>query len=363
MAKRNFDRIASKVGGASNFVADRQTAKNLEFVERAIIDDQKINVLVMGASGAGKSTLINATLGAERAKVGDGEAVTKKTKIYERKDLPFRLIDTAGLEFSIRKQEKVKRQLAGWSEEGLTRKDMTKLIHVIWFCIDAQSKRVSKESLDYLYRISKLWEGIPIIVVFTKSFASSAIGDNEKMFARVLKRYRKRKKLNVKDVVSVVAKDLTLDENYCVKSYGVQELCEVTTGLISDAKEINANIMTNMSYEMRRNSAQTFVDTAKRSSFTVSVLPTRREDREYLEPIQEAMIDNVAKAYALDEVEKAQMFETVESAKVVVKVGQTAAKVTRRVPLLNGAVASKVTGTVGKVAIRTAENIHKSREQ
>ncbi len=217
MAKRKYDRIASKAGKVGEFVADRQTAKSLEFVERPVIDDQKVNVLVLGASGAGKSTLINAMLGEEKAKVGDGAAVTKKMKLYERKDLPFRLIDTAGLEYSVVKQEMVKRELSGWSEEGLTRKDLTKLIHVIWFCIDAQSKRVSKESLNYLYRISKLWEGVPIVVVFTKSYATAAIQDNEAMYAKVMKRYRRKRKLNVKAVVSVVAKELVINDEHVVQ--------------------------------------------------------------------------------------------------------------------------------------------------
>ena len=286
MAKRNYDRIASKVGKAGEFVADRQTLKSLEFVERPVIDDQKVNVLVLGASGAGKSTLINAVLGEEKAQVGAGAAVTKKMKLYERKDLPFRLIDTAGLEYSIVKQEKVKRELSGWSEEGLTRKDMTKLIHVIWFCIDAQSKRVSKESLDYLYRISKLWEGVPIVVVFTKSYATAAIKDNEAMYAKVMKRYRRKKKLNVKAVVSVVARELKINDEYSVEAYGIDELKEKTAELIPDAQAINLNVMKNMSYQMRRDAAEKFVMAAKRRALTVTILPTRRESKEFLEPLR-----------------------------------------------------------------------------
>ena len=363
MAKRNYDRIASKVGKAGEFVADRQTSRSLQFVERPVIDDQKVNVLVMGASGAGKSTLINAVLGEERAKVGDGAAVTKKMKLYERKDLPFRLIDTAGLEYSIVKQEKVKRELSGWSEEGLTRKDMTKLVHVIWFCIDAQSKRVSKESLDYLYRISKLWEGVPIIVVFTKSFASAAIQDNEAMFAKVMKRYRRKKKLNVKAVVSVVAKKLALDENYTVEPYGLEELKEATSALIPDAQAINANVMTNMSYKMRRDAADKFVMAAKRSALTVTVLPTKRESKEFLVPIRESMFRNVAKAFVLDEEETAAMEEKVESSLLLSKVGGRIAKVTRNVPVINGIVAAKHTELVGRKAVRVAEKLNKAREQ
>ena len=362
MAKRNYDRIASKVGKAGEFVADRQTLKSLEFVERPVIDDQKVNVLVLGASGAGKSTLINAVLGEEKAKVGDGAAVTKKMKLYERKDLPFRLIDTAGLEYSIVKQEKVKRELSGWSEEGLTRKDMTKLIHVIWFCIDAQSKRVSKESLDYLYRISKLWEGVPIVVVFTKSYATAAIKDNEAMYAKVMKRYRRKKKLNVKAVVSVVARELKINDEYSVEAYGIDELKEKTAELIPDAQAINLNVMKNMSYKMRRDAAEKFVMAAKRSALTVTILPTRRESKEFLEPIQESMYRNVAKAFVLDDEETAAMLEKVDDSRVDVKLGKSIAKVTRNVPFVNGVIAAKHTELLGRKAIRTANKLHKAKD-
>ena len=278
-------------------------------MERPVIDDQKVNVLVLGASGAGKSTLINAMLGEEKAKVGDGAAITKKMKLYERKDLPFGS-STAGLEYSVVKQEMVKRELSGWSEEGLTRKDLTKLIHVIWFCIDAQSKRVSKESLNYLYRISKLWEGVPIVVVFTKSYATAAIQDNERY--KVMKRYRRKRKLNVKAVVSVVAKELVINEEYSVKAYGLDELTAVTSDLIPVAQAINSNVMTNMSYKMRRDAAGKFVKAAKRSAVTVTVLPTNGEQR--VPGTLKVMYRNVAKAFVLDEEETAAMLEwTIQS--------------------------------------------------
>lgn len=362
MAKRHMDRLASKVGKAGELVADRQTSKTLEFVERPIMDDKKINVLVMGASGAGKSTLINAVLEEEKAKVGDGAAVTKKMKLYERKDLPFRMIDTPGLEYSVVRQEVIRKELSDWSEEALTRKSLDKLVHVIWFCIDAQSKRVSKESLNYLYRISRLWKGVPIVVVFTKSYATAAIRDNEVMFEKVMNRYRRKRKLNVKEVVSVLAKELKLDDELTLKPYGLDELKTVTAGLIPDAQAINLDIMTNMSYKMRRQAAEKYIKSAKRSAFTVAVLPTRQSDGEYLEPIQDTMLEKVAKAYVLTEDEQAAMRNTAETAKVAVKVGKLLARGTRRVPLINGLIASRVTGTIGRVAVRSAEKQFKARE-
>lgn len=62
---------------------------------------EKANVLVMGNSGTGKSTLINAVFKFDRAKTGDGPAVTREMAIYENEQVPFRAIDTRGLEYGL----------------------------------------------------------------------------------------------------------------------------------------------------------------------------------------------------------------------------------------------------------------------
>ncbi|MBQ6588460.1 MAG: 50S ribosome-binding GTPase, partial [Butyrivibrio sp.] len=60
----------------------------------------KGNVLVVGYAGVGKSTLIKAILGETAMK----KPVPSKTKndadfkVYENKSIPFRLIDTVGIE-------------------------------------------------------------------------------------------------------------------------------------------------------------------------------------------------------------------------------------------------------------------------
>ena len=64
----------------------------------AIMD--KVNVLLIGNSGVGKSTLINAVLENKVAKIGIGERGTVKMDVYESDIIPFRLIDSKGMEYS-----------------------------------------------------------------------------------------------------------------------------------------------------------------------------------------------------------------------------------------------------------------------
>lgn len=311
MGNKYYDKTAERFSKASGFVADKQTSRDLKLASKEIEDDSKINVLVMGISGAGKSTLINAVLGEDKAKVGDGVAITRKMKAYENDDVQFRMVDTVGLEFNYMRQQKILRELSKWSEAGLSRKNLNKLVHCIWFCIDAQSKRVSDESLNYLYKISKMWKGIPIIVVFTKSYSSVAIKDNEEMFWNVLKKYQKKKSFNVCNVVSVLARELVIDETNIINDYGVDRLIDATTELIPKAKEINEEVMTNWSYKMRKNAAKKFVKAAKRSAFVATVMPTKGADADFIEPIWDSMLQKIASVYLLDETEEALMREKV----------------------------------------------------
>lgn len=360
MAEKYYDKTAERLNKVNDLVADAQTKKTLELVEKPVIDDKKINVLVMGISGAGKSTLINSVLGEEKAKVGDGFAITQKMKVYESEDVMFRMVDTVGLEFNYNRQKKIQKELSQWSEDGLNRKNLGKLVHCIWFCIDSQSKRVSDESLNYLYNISKMWNGIPIIVVFTKSYSTVAIADNEAMFNKVMAKYQKKRKLNVAGVVSVLARELQIDEDLELQKYGVEKLIEMTSELMPKAKEINEEVMTDWSYKMRKSASMKFVKAARRSAFTTTLMPKKGEDAVFLDSIWETMLEKVSKAYVLDEAGKAEMRERIAKTK---KTEEFLIKATKPVRLLNALETYSATSLIGKDAIDASTKIHKANNK
>lgn len=71
----------------------------------------KVNVLLIGNSGVGKSTLINAVLENKVAKTSIGERGTVKMDVYESDSVPFRLIDSKGMEYSFFENFKLKSEL------------------------------------------------------------------------------------------------------------------------------------------------------------------------------------------------------------------------------------------------------------
>jgi len=358
MGQKYYDKTAERINKVNDFVADKQTGKELERAGMKLIDDKKINVLVMGISGAGKSTLINAVLGEEKAKVGDGVAITQKMKVYESEDVMFRMVDTVGLEYNFLRQQKILKELSNWSEDGLNRKNLSKLVHCIWFCIDAQSKRVSEESLNYLYKISKMWKGVPIIVVFTKSYSTVAISDNEEMFKKVMKKYQKRKKLNVSNIVSVLARELVIDDTNIIKEYGVDNLIEATSELIPRAKEINEEVMIDWSYRMRKHASKKFVKAARRSAFLFAIMPTKAEDKEFIGPIWDNMLKSISKAYVLDEADTLTMLEKIERTK---KGEEFIIKFTKHIRVLNAIELYSATSLIGSDAIKTSAKLLKAK--
>ena len=168
------------------------------------MNDDKINVLILGTSGCGKSTLINAILEANKAPTGIGEAITKEIAIYQNKALPFRMIDTVGYEYGIFKQNRIKRDIAKFSMEGVKTSNVEKLIHMIWFCIDGTTKRIDQEVLGYIKSVTNSWKNVPVIVVFTKSYSRVEIAENIDMAKAAIDKYNAnhRRPLNVKSLIS-----------------------------------------------------------------------------------------------------------------------------------------------------------------
>ena len=99
--------------------------------------DKKINILVAGACGSGKSTLIQTVMDTGKA--------DSKMCFYEMNDT-------------------VVEEKPG--------------IHMLWYCMDASSNRLSKDILEDYEEIKNEWDGIPIIVALTKSDYVTEDDDN-----------------------------------------------------------------------------------------------------------------------------------------------------------------------------------------
>ena len=257
--------------------------------------DSKANILVLGTSGAGKSTLINAVVGREVAKVGSGKHSTEKMEAYEPEGLNFRLIDSRGFEYNFWNTRKTVKDMKSWVADGL--KDKKPRIHMLWFCVDATSKRFTGQTMKTLEEVKKEWKDVPIIVVLTKSFF---IAEDEENIEMVKETFRKRAKRTGMPVAIVpVLAQPPKGENILPR--GIEDLVAITEKNLDAAVRDSEFAVKKYDLKSKRLKAQALTLGAATSGAAVGAIPISFPDAAILTPIEATLISAIARVYKLDE--------------------------------------------------------------
>ena len=257
--------------------------------------DSKANILVLGTSGAGKSTLINAVVGREVAKVGSGKHSTEKMEAYEPEGLNFRLIDSRGFEYNFWNTRKTVKDMKSWVADGL--KDKKPRIHMLWFCVDATSKRFTGQTMKTLEEVKKEWKDVPIIVVLTKSFF---IAEDEENIEMVKETFRKRAKRTGMPVAIVpVLAQPPKGENILPR--GIEDLVAITEKNLDAAVRDSELAVKKYDLKSKRLKAQALTLGAATSGVAVGAIPISFPDAAILTPIEATLISAIARVYKLDE--------------------------------------------------------------
>ena len=257
--------------------------------------DSKANILVLGTSGAGKSTLINAVVGREVAKVGSGKHSTEKMEAYETEGLNFRLIDSRGFEYNFWGTRKTVKDMKSWVADGL--KDKKPRIHMLWFCVDATSKRFTGQTMKTLEEVKKEWKDVPIIVVLTKSFFIAEDEENIEMVKNTFRKRAKRTGMPVA-IVPVLAQP-PKGENILPR--GIEELVAITEKNLDAAVRDSELAVKKYDLKSKRLKAQALTLGAATSGVAVGAIPISFPDAAILTPIEATLISAIAKVYKLDE--------------------------------------------------------------
>lgn len=257
--------------------------------------DSKANILVLGTSGAGKSTLINAVVGKEVARVGSGKHSTEKMEAYEPEGLNFRLIDSRGFEYNFWNTRKTVKDMKSWVADGL--KDKKPRIHMLWFCVDATSKRFTGQTMKTLEEVKKEWKDVPIIVVLTKSFF---IAEDEENIEMVKETFRKRAKRTGMPVAIVpVLAQPPKGENILPR--GIEDLVAITEKNLDAAVRDSEFAVKKYDLKSKRLKAQALTLGAATSGVAVGAIPISFPDAAILTPIEATLISAIARVYKLDE--------------------------------------------------------------
>ena len=256
---------------------------------------EKANILVLGTSGAGKSTLINAVIGKEVAKVGTGKHGTEKMEPYVSDDLNFQLIDSRGFEYNFWNTRKAVKDMKTWLADGLN--DKKPRIHMLWFCVDATSKRFTKQTMKTVEEVKKEWKEVPIIVVLTKSFFIAEDEDNIEMVKETFRRAAKRTGMPIA-IIPVLAQP-PKGENILPR--GIEELIEVTEKNLDAAVRDAEQAVKRYDLKCKRRKAQALTFAAATSGGAIGAIPISFPDTVILTPLETLLVTSISRVYNLDE--------------------------------------------------------------
>lgn len=323
---------------------------------------EKANILVLGTSGAGKSTLINTVIGKPVAKVGNGKHVTEKMDSYESDELNFRLIDSRGFEYSMWNTQKAVKDMKSWMKDGL--KDDKPRIHMLWFCVDATSKRFTKQNVKTMEQVKKEWPDVPIIVVLTKSFFVAEDDDNIEMVKETFARFAKKTGMPIA-IVPVLAE---APKEESIVARGIEDLVAVTVANVDNAVKISEEAVKKYDLKCKKVKAQIATIGATTSASVVGAIPIDFPDAVILTPLETTLITGIAKIYNLDKQEDAtkKLISRIIEAGTVSMIAKAAINQLKLIPgvaniaadVLNAFVAGAIVLGIGEASAIIMEKVY-----
>lgn len=340
-------------------------------------EPDKMNVLILGPSGSGKSTLVNALMGDDPA--AEGLARGKHTRVYESDDLPFRMIDTYGLDLERlgSGKRKILPGIPGMPKDPLAplararfRNNLriqTKVEspQMIWFCLDIHTRKAYRKTIDILEQISAIWDDIPILLLLTQSYSEDEIPVNQQLFRDVLNESGKRDDLNLRGVISIVAKPYTSYDGEIIPPRRLDDLMTRTLQLMPDAEKLGGHAAWELNLRAKRLMANGIVTGATASASVVGAVPISFSDSLILVPIQTAMLYGIARVYEIrNHSAESDIVNAIIKVGLTTAVGRGLLSALKMVPVvgtatipLNALVAGTVTFAAGQISITIFDKV------
>ncbi|MBO7681687.1 MAG: 50S ribosome-binding GTPase [Clostridia bacterium] len=276
------------------FNTEKFAEEALQSIKGNIANLNTLNIIVVGKTGAGKSTLINSVFREDLATEGMGKPVTNHMSKISKEGFPLNIYDTRGFELGRDAQIQVRNEIIQTIKDGVKTKDVNKAIHCIWYCVNTATNRIEPEEIDWLREFAKenAMTNVPVIVVLTQSFS--------KKNAQALRQLVLDEKLDVLQVVPVLAKDYEIDEDYIAKAYGLDVLIQVMAEALPEELLSTLLNVQRASLDLKRYYARTAVAAATSAAFGEGFMPVPFADSALLIPTQIAMIGSITAIFGLE---------------------------------------------------------------
>lgn len=248
-------------------------------VEAAFEKIGHANIIVAGKTGVGKSTLVNAVFQGNLAETGVGRPVTQNMKEYSKEGEPVHIFDTKGFELGNYKE--VIKELKGEINRRKQLGDPKEQIHLGWFCISNDGKRLESAETEFINELSK---EIPIVVVLTKTV------DTKLDFYNLVKNETPK----ATNVIRVLALPYETPIG-TIPAFGLDELIDHSYELMPDIAKAALASSQKVNTQITKKAVDKVIAIAAASAATIGATPIPFSDAVLLAPVQIGMIASICK--------------------------------------------------------------------
>jgi uncharacterized protein (DUF697 family)/GTPase SAR1 family protein len=243
------------------------------------------NILVIGKNGVGKSTLINAVFRDELARTGVGSPVTRHIRQYSKPGCPITIYDTPGMELDGEQNQQVRLEVSQLIEE-LRFKDPEHHIHVVWYCLHHELKRLEEVERKWLKELEL--KDVPVILVLTQCLEYPNPEESEFF------RYLQHQNLPVRYIVPVLARNKAINRQITIPAHGLEHLIGCTLELLPEVARLAFIRQQLLRVDLKAEAAFKYVSGYVASAAFIGAVPLPFADAPLLVTAQAGMIANIS---------------------------------------------------------------------
>ena len=266
-------------------VAEDAKSFNIKkIIDEALEKIGQVNIIIAGKTGVGKSTLVNAVFKGNLAETGVGKPVTQTMKEYTKEGEPVHIFDTKGFELgnALTIREELKSEIEKRKKLG----DMKKQIHLAWFCISNDGKRVEKAEIEFINDLAK---ELPVVVVLTKTL------DTSLEFYNIVKDECRE----ATNVIRVLAQPYETPIG-TIPAMGLEELIDHTYEIVPDIAKAALAASQKVNESITKKAVDKIIAVAASSAAAIGATPIPFSDAVLLAPVQIGMIASICKVMKVD---------------------------------------------------------------